>query len=107
MGRDGRSVWRVGGCVGGRGGGKRCPDGDIGLAKGIGGARLSDPPCNASSEPMYEVRFVAGGENIADGVRGDMAVKPLSVISSPDSDPGPGEVMVGRGGGTGRAVCQG
>ncbi len=71
--------------------------------RGIEGTRRSNGLCDESSVAIYEDRF-GGGGNGADGVLGDMALGASSVISSPDSDPGPGEVTLGIGGGTGRAL---
>jgi hypothetical protein len=66
----------------------------------MGGARLSDGSCDSSLEAKYEARLLCAWLG-ADGVSA------TSVISSPDSDPGPGERTCGGGGGTGRAMlCQ-
>lgn len=56
--------------VGGGGGGGRDVDvGDkVGLAKGIGGTRLSGESCDVASDAMNELRFVL----IAAGVRGEV-----------------------------------
>lgn len=54
------------------------------------------------SVAKYEL-LLFGGTLGPEGVRGDIAFAP-SVISSPDSEPGPGDVTRGRGGGIGRAV---
>jgi hypothetical protein len=94
----GRSAWREGGaCAGRGGGGGRLVVGDVGPADGTGGTRLSDSSCDGSPEAKYEARLLGGW----DGPDGVIAV---SVISSPDSDPGPGERTCGGGGGTGRAT---
>jgi hypothetical protein len=63
----------------------------------MGGTRLSNSSCDGSPEAKYEARLLGGW----DGADGVLAV---SVISSPDSDPGPGESTCGGGGGTGRAM---
>lgn len=74
-----------------------------GLPNGIGGiARLSGELSDISSDARYELRCGS-----ADGVLGDMGASGcvVSDTSSPDSEPGLGD-LIGGGGGIGRATIQ-
>jgi len=66
--------------------------GDAGLPSGKDDMRWSCESNDGSSEPKYELRL-AGGALKPEGVLGDIACAPASVISSPDSEPGPGEAI--------------